>query len=95
MACTPVSYILSEYNRKINPGYAFLSFNIQSSYTIDSPAKDPVGAGVNCEADGAIIDTSSKQCNDNGGKIDELVFMLRGRQDEDKYRIHHKWQCNE
>ncbi|KAF3043628.1 hypothetical protein E8E12_001609 [Didymella heteroderae] len=92
--CTPVAYTVSEYNRTTNPDYAFVSFNVQSSYIIDSRASDPVKAGVNCEADGAIISSNQFQCNTRGERLDELVCMLRGRQDEDRYRIHHRWQCN-
>lgn len=93
--CSPVSYVLSEYSRAINPDYGFVSFNVQSSYTVDSPASDPVKDGVNCEADGVIIPSGSNKCNIRGDKLEELVFDLRGRQDEAKYRIHHQWQCNE
>lgn len=93
--CAPVSYTLTEYVREANPDYNFVSFNIQTSYTVDSPAIDLVKAGVNCEADGVTIPSGSIQCNKKGEKLEDLAFMLRGKQSEANYRIHHKWQCNE
>jgi hypothetical protein len=93
--CTPVAYTVSEYNRSISPNSVTISFNVQADYTIDSRVSDPVKDSVNCEADGAIISSRPRQCNAKGEKLEELVFMLTGEQEEGKYRIHHKWQCNE
>lgn len=93
--CAPVAYTVSEYNRSISPNSVTISFNVQADYTVDSRASDLVKNSVNCEADGAIISTRPNQCNAKGEKLEELVFMLTGKQDEDKYRIYHKWQCNE
>lgn len=92
--CTPVSYTLTEYVREISPDYGFVSFNIQSAFTAGSPAKDTVETGVNCEADGVTIPASSNKCNARGEKLEDLVFYLRGKQDEGRYRFHHQWQCN-
>ncbi|KAJ4334447.1 hypothetical protein N0V87_006881 [Didymella glomerata] len=93
--CTPVAYTVSEYNRSISPNSVTISFNVQADYTIDSRVSDPVKDSVNCEADGAIISSRPRQCNAKGEKLEELVFMLTGEQEEGKYRIHHKWQCND
>lgn len=92
--CAPLVYTVTEYSRSISPNAAQISFNIQTDYTIDARVSDPVKDSVNCEADGAILSSSLKQCNTSGRRLEELVFMLTGKQDEDKYRLHHKWECN-
>ena len=92
--CSPISYILSEYTISHNSDYNFISFNLQSSYTIDARATDPVKDGANCEADGAII-PNTNECNINGKKTSDLVFGLNNGTTDASYRINHKWKCNE
>lgn len=93
--CPPIAYTVTEYTRTIGPDHAFISFNVQSDYTVYSDASDPVKAGVNCEVDGPFISPLGQfQCNKKGEKLEELIFTLRATQDVGRYRIHHKWQCN-
>ncbi|KAF2626438.1 hypothetical protein BU25DRAFT_98499 [Macroventuria anomochaeta] len=92
--CSPVSYILSEYTITHNSDYTFISFNIQSSYTVDSRANDPIKDGANCEADGAVI-PNSNECNIKGKETDDLVFGLRKGSTDASYRIQHEWKCND
>ncbi|KAH6611963.1 hypothetical protein C7974DRAFT_323981 [Boeremia exigua] len=92
--CLPVSYILTEYTIAKSPSYYFVSFNLQSSYTIDARVDDKVEDGANCEADGIEIHSGGNKCNIAGEKIDNLVFDLREGSGDPNYRIQHSWQCN-
>ncbi|KAJ8110191.1 hypothetical protein OPT61_g6901 [Boeremia exigua] len=92
--CLPVSYILSEYTLSRSSHYNYVSFNLQSSYTVDTHADDEVQAGANCEADGVEIHSNDNKCNIAGQKVDNLVFDLKDGSDDPSYRIHHEWQCN-
>lgn len=91
--CIPVSYILSEYTLSRSPSYNFVSFNIESTYTVDSAVDDPVDAGANCEADGADLG-SSNECNIAGQRTRKLMFDVKGSAGDANYRIAHKWKCN-
>ena len=92
--CLPVSYTLTEYTSTRSLSYVFVSFNVQSSYTIDSRVDDAVKAGANCEADGAEILSSGNECNIAGEKVDNLIFGQRDGSSDASYRIRHEWQCN-
>jgi hypothetical protein len=91
--CLPTTYILSEYILKRSPTYAFVSFNVQTTYTADSDAVDPVQGGANCEADGVVL-SNHNECNIAGGTTSNLVFDLRKSSEEANYRITHQWSCN-
>ena len=92
--CSPVSYIVSEYQLTRSPNYAFVNFNIESTFTVDSRSDDPVAAGANCEADGVDIPQSDNECNIAGQKTDNLTFDLKEGSGVPNYRIHHQYRCN-
>ena len=92
--CVPLFYILTEYTLTVSPNYNYVSFNVQSTYTADSPNHDAVEAGANCEADGVEISSKVNKCNFKGLRTDKLVFFRKGRSDEAKYRLHHEWECD-
>ncbi|KZM20540.1 uncharacterized protein EKO05_0011093 [Ascochyta rabiei] len=91
--CTPVSYILSDYTLTRSPSFAFVSFNIESAFTVDSPYDDAVESGANCEADGADLGNDN-ECNIAGERTDKLVFDVKGSTGDASYRITHNWKCN-
>jgi hypothetical protein len=92
--CSPVSYIMSEYTLTRSPSYAFVSFNVQSTFTVDSRSDDAVTAGANCEADGVDIPKNDNKCNIAIQKTDNLTFDLMEGSGVPSYRIHHQWKCN-
>ena len=93
--CLPTTYVLSEYTLKRSPSYTFVSFNVESTYTVDSSHDDPVEDGINCEADGTVIGDNN-ECNFRGEKTRKVVFDSYQREDSDvpSYRITHTWECN-
>lgn len=93
--CLPTTYILSEYTLKRSPSYTLVSFNIESTYTVDSRQQDPVEKGINCEADGTVIGDNN-DCNIQGKKTRQVVFDSYQTEDSDvpSYRITHTWKCN-
>ncbi|KAF2996679.1 hypothetical protein E8E13_004475 [Curvularia kusanoi] len=93
--CVPVTYTLTEYVITASKSFYYVSFNVQSSYTANSPVDDVVSAGVNCEADGAEIPESNNKCSIGGHKFDNVVFDRVGTSGETGYRLHHTWQCND
>ncbi|KAJ4337772.1 hypothetical protein N0V95_008251 [Ascochyta clinopodiicola] len=91
--CTPVSYILTDYTLTRSPSFAFVSFNIESTYTVDSQHDDAVESGANCEADGADLGNDN-ECNIAGERTSNLVFDVKGSTGDANYRITHHWKCN-
>ncbi|KAF9694061.1 hypothetical protein EKO04_007844 [Ascochyta lentis] len=91
--CTPVTYVLSEYTLTRSPSYNFVSFNVESTYTVDSLHDDAVETGANCESDGVDLG-SNNQCNIAGERTNNLVFDVKGSAGDASYRINHKWKCN-